>query len=345
MTVNGLRKLAILWGIMTLTLIPSVSRAAKPVVWKAASIYATPVNQTTNSKGLALQKFASLVEERSGGRMKIEIYWNAVLGGSMEIFDQMRMGEIEIFYGQPMATSDKRFGVWNVPYLFASEEEVIRIACDPNGKMFKLADKWMAEKNAKLLAVGLAGMRGFVNSMRPVKRPEDLKGMKCRIYQDPIVDLFWKGICNAAPLPLSELYTSLQTRTVDGTEFQATAVLTNKLYEVAKYYSDIDWQWVSNANMIASKQHWDALPDDLKKTVSDAAIEAMRYQSELERKFLTSAYADLRAKGVEVYTLTPEDKAEWVKYARSLDAKMRTAIGAETYDAVMAIIQEAKTAK
>ncbi len=55
--------------------------------------------------------------------MKIEIYWNAVLGGSMEIFDMMRMGELEIFFGQPMATSDKRFGVWSVPYLFTTEAE------------------------------------------------------------------------------------------------------------------------------------------------------------------------------------------------------------------------------
>ena len=331
--------------VVVLGLFPMASQAAKPLVWKAASIYATPVNEVTNSKGLALKKFAQMVEERSQGRMKIEIYWNAVLGGSMEIFDLMRMGELELFFGQPMATSDKRFGVWSVPYLFTTEEEVIRIACDPNGKMFKLADKWIGENDGKLLAIGLAGLRGFVNSQKVIKRPEDLKGLKCRVYQDPVVNLFWEGLCNASPLPLSELYTSMQTRTVDGSEFQATGVLTYKLYEVGKYFSDIDWQWVSNANMIASKQHWEALPDDLKVIVSGAAIEAMQFQSELEPKFVTASYKDLQDKGVSVYRLSPEDREVWEKYARSLDNKMRAVIGPEAYDEVLNIIKEAKAAK
>ncbi|MTI57820.1 TRAP transporter substrate-binding protein [Geosporobacter ferrireducens] len=311
--------------------------------WKMGTIYNDPASRPDyNSFGLSMKKFVELVNEKSEGRIVIEPYYNSILGASQELFEQLRRGELEVFYGQPMANVDSRFGAWSIPYLFSDYDAVTKAIASPDAPLFKLSQEWVRENNAELIAVGPSVFRGFFNVKHPVATVQDLRDLKVRIYEDPIVNLFWKDICNATSMPYSEVYTGLQTKTIDGLEFADTSVVSSKYYELGNYFTDINWQWTSGGNIIIGKKFWDQLPEDLKEIVRECAWEAMEYQGIEEKKNKESAYSTLRECGVEIYELSDEERQGWIDYARSLDSRIREAIGPETYDAVVEAVKLAK---
>lgn len=314
--------------------------ADKVFKWNVASIYSNPTTVTEfNSLGLSHLKFVELVNERSDGRIVLTGHYDSVLGGNQELFQKVRTGDLEVFYGQPLSSVDEKFGAWNSPYLFADLDQVEKANAAPDGPLFKLSAEWLGEHKVKLLAVGPGAFRGFINSKHPVKKISDLKDLKVRIYQDPAVEVFWKGISNAIELPFNEVYTALETGAIDGLEFQATSVLNRKMDEVAKYYTDIDWQWVSGANVVVSDKHWNELPKDLQEIVQQAAIDAMKYQGELQREDDKKALDELKVRGVEVYNLTPEEREEWIEYARGLNDQLKEAVGEEAFNQVLEIVE------
>lgn len=308
--------------------------------WKMGTIYNDPqARPTNNSWGLSMQKFIELVNEKSDGRIEITPYYNSVLGASNELMEQLRRGELEVFYGQPMSTVDPRYGVFSVPYLFENYDDVEKYIASPDAPLFAMAQEWMAENNSYLVCSGSSVFRGFFNTKHEVATVDDVGDLKVRIYEDPVVSSFWSGICSASPIPYSEVYTSLQTNTVDGLEFAATSIVSDKFYELGPHYSDINWQWTWAANIVVSDKYWNELPDDLKEIVTECAWEAMEVQKAEESADADAAEATLQENGVEYYHLTDADRETWVTYARSLDDKMREIIGAETFDAVMDAIK------
>ncbi|MDN5311626.1 MAG: TRAP-type transport system periplasmic protein [Thermoanaerobacteraceae bacterium] len=311
--------------------------------WKLGTIYNDPVGRPDfNSFGQTAKKFVDLVNEKSGGRIVIKAYYGSVLGASGELFEQLRRGVLEVFYGQPMATVDPRFGVWSVPYIFSDTEQVKKLMANPEGPLFKMFQEWMREYNVELISCDEAVFRGFFNTKHPVKKVSDLRDLKVRIYEDPVVNLFWKDICNAVSMPYSEVYTGLQTKAIDGLEFADSSVVSSKYYELGKYFTDINWQWTSGGNICIGKKYWDELPEDLKKIVTECAWEASAFYSTEHEKEVAEAQKILKEKGVEVINLTDAERKEWVDYARSLDEQMRNAVGPETFDAVLKVIKESK---
>lgn len=313
--------------------------------WKMASIYQDPATVPEfNSLGHAQEKFAELVKEKTNGRIVITTFYNSVLGGNLELFEQIRNGELEVYFGQPMSNADPRFGIWNVPYLFESYEQVQRTVADREGKFFTLAHEWFKkDHNAELVAIGPSVyFRGIVTNKHPVKTIDEASDLKIRIYQDPLVSIFWSGICNAQQLPGNEIFSALQTGIVDGFEFAPASVLAMNFDEVTKYFSDINWQWTSGANVIISSKYWDVLPDDLKTAVKEAAIESMELQGQMELEETELALKELENRGLEVYRLTPEERQTWIDYARSKDEEFKEYVGAEVYDEILKAVASYK---
>ena len=315
------------------------------IKWTMATIYAEPVggNLTHMSLGAAMQKFINDVNEKSGGRLVIEGYYSSVLGSSVDTFQQMERGELTIFYGQPMASVDTRFGAWSIPYLFKDYDEIKTIACDPDGDFFKLAAEWIGEHNGTLLASGITNTRGIFNSKHAVVTVEDVKDLKIRTYEDPVVNVFWGDICQAMPMPVSEVYTALQTNAIDGLEFSVNSIISRKYIEVGKYYTDINWQWAAGASFVVNSDAFNALPDDLKEIVTQCAREAAVYQGELEIKDEEICFEQLEETGCEIHYLSDEERQAWIDYAESISGKIRDAVGPEAYDQVVTIVDAACT--
>ena len=208
-----------------------------------------------------------------------------------------------------------------------------------------MSKEWLGEQGIELLAVGAGNLRGFVNSKHTIKTVSDLRDLKVRTYQDPVVTEFWSGVCNASPLPMSEVFTGLQTKAIDGLEFAGTSVVGQKFYEVAKYYSDIDWQWCSSANFQVSRKAWEELPEDLQRLVEECAIEAMAFQSETEIKDVEKAKEALEEQGVEYYELSDAERQTFIDYARTTDEFVREFVGAEVFDAMFKAVEDYRSSK
>ena len=321
--------------------------SAAPIKWKMTTIYVDVpegTDPTFKSLGASMRKFTADVNAKSNGRLEITGFYNAVLGSANDTFQQMERGETQIYYGQPMSAIDSRFAAWSLPYLFRDYDEVDKILNNPESELYKISEKWIGDYNGKLLSMGITCFRGIFNTKHRVVKVSDLNDLRIRTYEDPIVNSFWAGISQAMPIPISEVYTALQTKSIDGLEFTANSVLGRKYNEVGKFYSTINWQYTNGATMIVNKDAFNKLPADLQKLVMDCAREATASQAKQEIADEGVAFKMLRDSGVEVYEISPAELQDWVKYATSLSAKLRTAVGAEVYDEVIKIV-EAERAK
>ena len=249
--------------------------------------------------GLGAQKFADLVAQHSGNKMKVKIYPNATLGGEVAIISSIQGGTVEM---SAMATSQlvgviKDFAALDLPFLFNNEREVDRVVDGPVGKM--LLDK-LPEKGLIGLSWFEHGFRNLTNSKRPVQKLEDIQGLKIRVEQNAVAVDSWTALgANAVPMPFPELYTALDQKAVDGQENPYSTVDSAKFFEVQKYLSVTKHKY-SPLVLIFSKKLWDQLSGDEKKILQDAATEAAVYQRKANRDLNEQYLQSLKKTGMQV---------------------------------------------
>ena len=322
---------------------PEPAAPAEKHTWNVGTIGTDPaVMPDLNSQGEWLEALRARVDEYTNGQVEIVIHYSGVLGGQPQLFEQCEMGELEVFQGQPMSSNDARFACWNIPFQFDSLEQVDKAIDNNNGELFKMSEGWIAEHGMHLLCMGGGFMRGYANSKREVILPEDVKGIKTRVYEDALVRTFWDGLTQTQILPVPDIYSGLQTGTVDGLEMFATNLIVNKYDEVVKYYTDIDWQWVNSQMIIVSDKAWTALSPELQEAVQRACVETVRIQTENQIKYTNECFAILESRGIQITKLTPEQKQAWIDYADSQTDLYKDIIGADVYDAYMAMIERSK---
>jgi TRAP-type transport system periplasmic protein len=249
--------------------------------------------------GLGAQKFADLVAERSGNKIKVKIYPNGTLGGEVPIISAMQGGTVEM---SAVATSQlvgviKDFAALDLPFLFNNEKEVDRVVDGPVGKM--LIDK-LPEKGLIGLSWFEHGFRNLTNSKRPITKMEDIQGLKIRVEQNAVAIDTWNMLgSNAVPMPFPELYSALEQKAVDGQENPYSTVDSAKFYEVQKYLSVTKHKYTPLVLMV-SKKFWDQLSADEKKIIQDAATEAAVYQRKANRDLNEQYLQALKKTGLQI---------------------------------------------
>ena len=249
--------------------------------------------------GLGAQKFADLVAERSGNKMKVKIYPNGTLGGEVAIISSMQGGTVEM---SAVATSQlvgviKDFAALDLPFLFNNEKEVDRVVDGPVGKVF--LDK-LPEKGLIGLSWFEHGFRNLTNSKRPATKMEDIQGLKIRVEQNAVAIDTWNMLgSNAVPMPFPELYSALEQKAVDGQENPYSTVDSAMLFEVQKYLSVTKHKYTPLVLML-SKKFWDQLSADEKKIIQDAATEAAVYQRKANRDLNEQYLQSLKKTGLQI---------------------------------------------
>lgn len=267
------------------------------------------VQQMDHPQGLALQRFAEIVKKNSDGKIKVGVFAGGTLGGDTAVISSLQGGTIEMTL---VATSllggqIKEFAMFDLPFLFDDPREADAVLDGPIGK--KLMDK-LPEKGLIGLAYWEHGFRSLTNSRRPIARLEDIQGLKIRVLQLPLyVDMFNTLGANAVPMPYPELYTGLETKTVDGQENTYSAIETAKFYEVQKYISTTRHVY-QPLILLFSKRIWDRLNADERKILADAAQEVQPYQRVQIREAETKALASLKAKGLAITEFSPQAAAQ-----------------------------------
>ncbi|HEY9573377.1 MAG TPA: DctP family TRAP transporter solute-binding subunit, partial [Pusillimonas sp.] len=215
------------------------------------------LNQDSN-QGRAAKVFADQVAKLSGGKMKVRAIGAAALGSDIQMQQALIGGAQEMMVGSTatLVGITKEMAIWDTPFLFNSGAEADQVLDGKTGTLIK--DK-LQEKGLVGLVYWENGFRNLTNSQKPVQTSADFQGLKLRVMQNNVfLETFRKLGANAIPLPFSELFTALETKTVDGQENPFNTILSSKFYEVQKYLSvtnHVYSQWI----VTASKKWWDSL--------------------------------------------------------------------------------------
>lgn len=287
-------------------------------------------------QGQGVAKFVQLVEQKSNGNIRIKPFYSGALGNDVQVTSALQGGTVEFTVPQTTTLTGmvKEMEILDFPFLFASEQEVESILDGPIGK--RLLDK-LPEKGLVGLAYWENGFFNATNSKRPIAKVEDFQGLKFRAIQAKISQETVRALgANPVPLAVPELYTALETRTVDGQGTPTAVIAALKLGEVQKYLSITRHAYGAFVPLV-SKKFWDKLSDADRKILVDAAVEARSYQRQVAREQARSAQAALAAKGMQVNEVAPAEVARmrdkvkpvWDEFSKEVGAGLFTEVTAE----------------
>jgi TRAP-type transport system periplasmic protein len=275
------------------------------------------------------EKFKEIVESKSNGRIKVQIYPSSQIGDEKKLVESMRNGTVEMgIIGGTMGIVEPKFLVADLPFAFKDAEHAYKaLDGDLGNYLFKL----LPDKNLKGLAFWENGFRDVTNSKRPIKTPDDLKGLKIRVPENKASLMTFQALgANATPMSFSELFQALESKVVDGQENPIANTHSSKFNEVQKYFALTGHQYGS-APVIMSLSFYNSLPEDLKKVVDDAAIEARDYERKVNQDNEAKLLADLKTKGMEV---TEVDKKLFMDKVDSVYKEFEPIVGKDLIDMI-----------
>lgn len=255
--------------------------------------------------------FKKLVEERSNGRIKAEVFPAAQLGSEVAMFEGLRLGSIDMICANApnAAAFVPEFGIFSVAYLFKDIAHFERVVADKD--FAKRIDEIIASKNigVKRVAFYATGVRNIYSRKGSVASPDDLKGVKIRVQNNPIEVKVWRAF-GAIPTPMNfgEVYQALQSGVLDAAENSLSVIESNKHHEAAKFITQSEHQR-SLASLYINEKKFNSMPPDLQKIVLDAALEASVHERKKDGEFVNAAADLLKSKGA---VLTSPDKAKFI---------------------------------
>ncbi len=304
--------------------LPFAAIAQSPIVIKFSHVVAqdTP-------KGKAAEYFRKLAEERTKGKVKVEVYANSTLYKDKEEVEALQLGAVQMLapslskFG-PLGV--KEFEVFDLPYLFDNYAELRKVTDGPVGQalMKKLEPKGI---------IGLAYWdNGFkdMSANKPLRTPADFRGLKMRIQSSKVLDTQMRAL-GAVPqvMAFSEVYQALQTGVVDGTENPPSNLYTQKMHEVQKYLTLSDHGYLGYA-VIVNKKFWDGLPPDIRKTLEQCMKESTKFANDIAMRENNDALDAVKKSGkTQIITLTPDEKKAWKKALIKVHEENASRVGKE----------------
>jgi len=329
MTHRRLPLVAVALALAAALALPGAVQAQQPIIIKFSHVVAVDT-----PKGKGAEQFKKLAEERTQGRVKVEVYPNSTLYKDGEELEALALGSVQL-----LAPSLAKFGplgvrefeVFDLPFMFDDYAQLHQVTDGPVGTMlFK-----------KLEGKGITGLaywdNGFkvMSANKPLRNPEDMKGLKMRIQSSKVLGDQMKAL-GALPqvMAFSEVYQAMQTGVVDGSENTPSNMYTQKHHEVQKYIALTDHGYIGYA-VITNKKFWDGLPADLRTTLEGAMKDATKFANDIAKKENDDALEAIRKSGKsELITLTPAQKAAWKKAVVSVHKDNEPRVGKDTIEAV-----------
>ncbi len=304
------------------------ARAQAPITIKFSHVVApdTP-------KGRGALRFKELAEQRTGGKVKVEVYPNSQLYKDKEEMEALQLGSVQMLapslskFG-PLGV--KEFEVFDLPFLFKDTDAFRAVTDGALGKQLF----------AKLEPKGIRGMaywdNGFhiMSANRPLHHVADFKGLKMRIQSSKVLEAQFRAL-GAIPqvMAFSELYQALQSGVVDGTEGTPSNFWTQKVYEVQKHMTLSNHGHLAYA-AIVNKKFWDGLPGDLRATLDGCMHDATVYANAIAATENAQSLDKIRASGkVTIYQPTPAEMLEWKKVLMSVHKEMENRVGKDAIQA------------
>ena len=291
------------------------------------------------------QRFAELVAERSAGRIKVQVFPGAQLAQhnqKMEL-QQLCSGAIDMTLHSPIILAlflDKRFDAFSLPWLFP-DHAVANSVCD--GDFGKVALGWLEEHNVHGIAYGVNGFRQLTNSVRPVRAPADLKGMKVRVAgTDLFRAVFGAFGANPTTMNFGEVFTALQQGAISAQENPLSIIDSSKLYEVQDYLTV--WNYAYDPLILTvNRGLWDRLTPADRDLLTECGREAMAYQRQVVADDDLRLTTELKGKGMNVVVLTPEEVAAFREACKDVYAEFSAKIGNDVVSQIEKGVRDASS--
>ena len=270
-------------------------------------------NAVGSPKDLSILYFKDLVEERTKGVVKVEVYPAGQLGTESEMVESVKMGTLEAARMGCFDATATELMTYTMPFLFKNTEEFQELC---KGEIGEKIAEYTKDVGITTLAIGDAGgFRQITNNVRPITSPEDMEGLKIRT---PAIDSIVKTMeafgANAVSVPYVETYMGLKTGVADGEENPIVNIGTMKFYEVQKYMTMANYQ-VHPDPVYVNTEWFESLPQDLQDILSECAKEMMVYSDSLiydaEDEFM-----DEMENSMEITYLTDEERAEFIEASK-----------------------------
>lgn len=298
------------WGLTTVAVL-ALTAAASPA---AAQTYTLKIgNATINDVQHEWQKrWGARVEKRAAGRIKVEIYPASQIGSIPRMIEGLQLGTLEAWIGPPefLVGHDLRFQALAAPGIFHDMAHTFRVLQDATFRQTVLA---LGEgKGMKGVSIIVYGPTSYA-SRRPVRKLDDFKGLKIRVFASPMQTLPLARLgATAAPMPLDEVFPALQRGAIDGNRTGITIFTTFKYYDIVKYVTEAHDAMVTSIGMV-SKAWYDRLPPDLQKILVEEGQAVEKELLDWTVDFNEKGRKLWTEKGGELIKLSPADQAEMMK--------------------------------
>lgn len=259
---------------------------------------------------LGAYRFAQLVNERTGGKVEIQINAGGVLGEEQSTVAQMKFGGIDFARVSISSLSDviPKLNVLQMPYLYTGAEHMWRVLEGPVGEDFLNS---LDGSGVRALSWYDAGARNFYSVKKPVERLEDVKGMRIRVQESDLMIAMVEALgASAVPMAYEDVYSALETGKIDAAENNWPSYDSMGHYKVAPYYT-VDEHTRVPEMQIVSEATWEKLPEEYREIIEECARESAVYERELWEKRIHEAEQRVRKAGCHVVEFSPEEKARF----------------------------------
>ncbi len=247
--------------------------------------------------------FKKELEERSGGRIQVELFFGGVLGNERELMDLVATGALQGTRGGFFADANPRFNLFTLPFLVDDWDQAIRLV---NSPFMKAVNEGARERGFHIPATGISqGFRAHTNNKHPIRTPDDLKGLKMRVPSQEVYVQTAKAFgANPQEIPYIEVYQALQTGVVDGQDNAPSNIWDFKVHEVSEYLTISNYATGPDPFMV-NLAWYETLPSDLQKLFDEVAAETMTLSDQMNRE-KEAEFIELLSKELTVNTLTGE---------------------------------------
>ena len=284
--------------------------------------------------GIGAEEWAKLVGERTDGRIVMKVYPGAqlVAGDQTKEFTAMRQGIIDMAVGSTINWSPQivELNLFSLPFLMPDYKAIDALTQGEIGeKLFEI----IRSKGVVPLAWAENGFREVTNSKKPIRKPEDMAGLKMRVVGSPIFnDIFTALGANPTQMSWADAKPALTTGAVDGQENPLTIYTVLKMHEVGQD-NVTQWGYVADPLIFAvNEQVWNSFTPEDQEIVRQAAIDAAKVGRDAARKGLADSDAvvkEIEGYGVDVISLTPEERQAFVDATRGVYDNWKEKIGAD----------------
>jgi len=275
------------------------------------------------------ERFAKLVDDRSGGSYRIRIYPHAQLAGNQRTeLEMLETGVIDFALESSILLSliEPAMSIPSLPWLFNSYEDANRVCDGPLGRelLERLPDKGLVG-----LAFGANGFRQLTNTKTAVRTPADIAGMKIRVPGIRMyIDLFKLLGADPSSMNFAEVFTALAQGTMDGQENPISVIYYARLYEVQKYLSYWNYSY-DPIILCANRKLWESLPVPDRDMLMSCAREAMSYERNLVEHGEAALLDSLALKGMKISRLNPQEIASFRNLTAPAYDKLATIVGSD----------------